>query len=113
MGKVVYLHNANRTCTDCGCTKAASPAEARRNPDLLFEATAPCGRCDDRIVIELDEADPNYNYSEVCDDCGQTPLGGPEDLQSATIDMGYGMGRTLVLLCPDCLAAREGAWKLR
>lgn len=110
MSNVIYLGTANHRC-ECGKAKAACDAEARRNPALLYQRSAPCDTCGDRVVVE-DGAD-ELPVAMVCDDCGQVPPGGEDELESCTIELPYGLGRGLLMLCPECLAERDGADLLR
>ncbi|WP_256646645.1 hypothetical protein [Thermomonas paludicola] len=102
MGKVIYLHGADRRCADCGSTKAVCGVVARTIVASIFIPTATCGHCGDEVETAI-EGDAT-NIQDACDDCGQPDEDG---LVSGTVHLPYGLGRCQVSLCGPCLERRD------
>ena len=105
MSKVCYLPSANRSCTDCGCTKAVPEAVARRVPALGQAILKVCERCGDDIELDVHSMrEPLRNhlkesYVPRCDECCSEA-----SLASCEINLPDGMGRGYVYLCGVCVA---------
>lgn len=100
MGKVIYLHGADRRCADCGSIRAVQGAAARHLALSVFTPTATCSRCGDAVEAAGEAA----STQQVCDDCGQPD---EEGLTSGTVALPYALGRCQVSLCGPCLERRD------
>ncbi|MGX5672445.1 hypothetical protein [Thermomonas fusca] len=102
MGKVIYLHGADRRCADCGSIRAVRGVAARAFAASIFIPTATCGHCGDEVetAVETDAT----STQEVCDDCGQPDEDG---LVSGTVQPPHVLGRCQVSLCGPCLERRD------
>lgn len=102
MGEVIFLRSAERTCRDCGCTKAVKGAAAKRDVLSIFTATESCDRCGDEVEVE--RAPALSEKGLVCDDCGKPDESG---LTAGTVMLPWNLGKGMVLLCDCCLQRRD------